>query len=304
MSKICPNCKRVFEDDEFICGNCGVNLVNVPEKPNPTLNIGDANAVSGSVNINQSKSITSHDVHYHTVQERNKSVKELLQDRQNQYHDTVAKLLKGGVITVEARAQLDKLKFNLGLDDSIAAKIEATVKNEQKAQAHAGNDGLSVIGKMALKIAVAAVAENSPQVQNCIVKLAPVCKTTMNEQVHFYYSMLLAASDPQRCVETYEKRKIDSYWLSYWASVAYRKLGNEMEAEGILNRRKGEKDARQMIVSLTSKGKRLQKELRDVPATVGSTVLCKEVTPESVPGLFMALDGIIDQLSKSKLANP
>ena len=81
-------------------------------------------------------------------------------------------------------------------------------------------------------------------------------------------------------------------------------LLKRMEAEGILSRRKGEKDARQMIVSLTSKGKKLQKELKDVPATVGSAVLCKEVTPESVPGLFMALDGIIDQLSKSKLANP
>ena len=73
-----------------------------------------------------------------------------------------------------------------------------------------------------------------------------------------------------------------------------------MEAEGILSRRKGEMDARQMIVSLTPKGKRLQKELKDVPATVGSSVLCKEVTPESVPGLFMALDGIIGQLSKAQ----
>ena len=81
-------------------------------------------------------------------------------------------------------------------------------------------------------------------------------------------------------------------------------LLKRMEAEGILTRRKGEKDARQMIVSLTPKGKNLQKELKDVPATVGSAVLCKEVTSETVPGLFMTLDGIIGQLSKSKLANP
>ena len=214
MSKICPNCQEVFDDNHGFCSNCGSRLIAMTEPPKTELNLGDANAISGGVNINQSKNITSHDVHYHTVQERNKSEKELLQDRQNQYHDTVAKLLKGGVITVEARAQLDKLKFNLGLDDSIAANIEATVKNEQKTQARAGNDGLSVIGKMALKSAVEAVEENSPQVQSCIVKLAPVCKTTMNEQVHFYYSMLLAASDPQHCVEAYEKRTIDSYWLS------------------------------------------------------------------------------------------
>ena len=81
-------------------------------------------------------------------------------------------------------------------------------------------------------------------------------------------------------------------------------LLKRMEGEGILTRRKGEKDARQMIVSLTPKGKNLQKELKDVPATVGGAVLCKEVTPETVPGLFKTLDGIIGQLSKSKLANP
>ena len=77
-------------------------------------------------------------------------------------------------------------------------------------------------------------------------------------------------------------------------------LLKRMEAEGILTRRKGEKDARQMIVSLTPKGKNLQKELKDVPATVGSAVLCKEVTPETVPGLFTTLDGIIGQLSKKQ----
>lgn len=77
-------------------------------------------------------------------------------------------------------------------------------------------------------------------------------------------------------------------------------LLKRMEAEGILTRRKGEKDARQMIVSLTPKGKNLQKELKDVPATVGSAVLCKEVTPETVPELFMTLDGIIGQLSNKQ----
>ena len=77
-------------------------------------------------------------------------------------------------------------------------------------------------------------------------------------------------------------------------------LLKRMETEGILTRRKGEKDARQMIVSLTPKGKNLQKELKDVPATVGSAVLCKEVTPETVPGLFTTLDGIIGQLSNKQ----
>ena len=73
-------------------------------------------------------------------------------------------------------------------------------------------------------------------------------------------------------------------------------LLKRMEAEGILTRTKGEKDARQMIVKLTKKGRDLQKKLTDVPETVGSAVLCESVTPETVPGLFKMLDDIINQL--------
>ena len=74
-------------------------------------------------------------------------------------------------------------------------------------------------------------------------------------------------------------------------------LLKRMEAEGILTREKGEKDARQMIVSLTRKGRGLQSKLKNVPKAVGSAVLCESVTPETVPGLFTMLDDIIRQLN-------
>ena len=77
-------------------------------------------------------------------------------------------------------------------------------------------------------------------------------------------------------------------------------LLQRMEKEGILSRRKGEKDARQMIVSLTGKGKGLQKKLADVPFTVGSAVICDSVTPETTPELFRMLDDIIGKLSAPK----
>lgn len=74
-------------------------------------------------------------------------------------------------------------------------------------------------------------------------------------------------------------------------------LLQRMEKEGVLTRRKGEQDARQMIVSLTRKGKELQKKLADVPATVGEAVMCKSVTVETAPELFRMLDDIIAKLS-------
>ena len=80
-------------------------------------------------------------------------------------------------------------------------------------------------------------------------------------------------------------------------------LLQRMEAEGILTRVKGEKDARQMIVRLTRKGHGLQAKLMNVPETVGSAILCESITPETVPGLFRMLDDIINQLNDKHKTN-
>ena len=75
-------------------------------------------------------------------------------------------------------------------------------------------------------------------------------------------------------------------------------LLKRMEAEGILTRTRGEEDARQMIVNLTAKGRGLRKKLAEVPDTVGQSVLCASITPETIPGLFVMLDDIIEKLKK------
>jgi DNA-binding MarR family transcriptional regulator len=74
-------------------------------------------------------------------------------------------------------------------------------------------------------------------------------------------------------------------------------LLQRMEKEGILVREKGKKDARQMIVSLTRKGKELQNKLACVPFTVGDAVMCESVNPQTAPELFKMLDDIIATLS-------
>ena len=76
-------------------------------------------------------------------------------------------------------------------------------------------------------------------------------------------------------------------------------LLKRMESQGILMRGKGSQDARQVIVTLTDKGRNLQNLLADVPMKVGSAVICKSVTPETVPVLFEMLDDIIAKLDSS-----
>lgn len=77
-------------------------------------------------------------------------------------------------------------------------------------------------------------------------------------------------------------------------------LLKRMEAEGIVTRSPGVNDARQTLVKLTRKGRGLQEQLKDVPQTIGSAVLCKSVTPESIPGLYAMLDDIIGRLKTAK----
>ena len=74
-------------------------------------------------------------------------------------------------------------------------------------------------------------------------------------------------------------------------------LLQRMEKEGVLARKKGERDARQTIVCLTPKGKALQEKLAGVPFAVGKAASCNSVTPESAPGLFHMLDDMIQKLS-------
>ncbi len=74
-------------------------------------------------------------------------------------------------------------------------------------------------------------------------------------------------------------------------------LLQRMEKEGIIARTRGKQDARQTIVSLTGKGKGLQKQLADVPFKVGGSVICESLNPETSPELFRMLDDIIAKLS-------
>ena len=77
-------------------------------------------------------------------------------------------------------------------------------------------------------------------------------------------------------------------------------LIQRMEKQGILTRTKGTKDARQMFVKLTKKGRELQDKLAEVPFTMGNAVICESVTPETAPELFKMLDDMIAQLKSNQ----
>ena len=76
-------------------------------------------------------------------------------------------------------------------------------------------------------------------------------------------------------------------------------LLKRMEASGLLSRgRNSSGDARQVIVSLTDKGRALQGELKNVPEAIGSAVMCNSISAETAPQLYKMLDDLIEKLSQ------
>lgn len=74
-------------------------------------------------------------------------------------------------------------------------------------------------------------------------------------------------------------------------------LLKRMEAEGFVERSRSKADARQVIVSLTEKGRKLEEKASCIPYELGGAVACRSITPESAPQLYGMLDDLIKTLS-------
>ena len=76
-------------------------------------------------------------------------------------------------------------------------------------------------------------------------------------------------------------------------------LLQRMEKLGLVNRKKGEQDKRQQIVSLTKKGKALEKEaFAQVPSCMNDQLSACPLNLEDYQRLAQELDSIIDTLKK------
>ncbi|MBR6183210.1 MAG: MarR family transcriptional regulator [Bacteroidales bacterium] len=73
-------------------------------------------------------------------------------------------------------------------------------------------------------------------------------------------------------------------------------LLQRMEKEGLVTRKRGKEDGRQVIVSLTARSREMEDRAAAIPAAVGSRVACSRLTPASVPELFATLDELISNL--------
>ena len=229
MSKICPNCQEVFDDNHGFCSNCGSRLVE-NSNANPTLNLGDANAISGGVNINQSKNITSHDTHYHstTIQERSKSDSELKLDATNQLRSKAEEIMsERGRIDSIAMGQLRPLATQLGIDDETFKMIIKDVRSNR----NGSSIGLSPANARYLQQVQQAVQTNDMDgLSNLTPRLEAMAAVSQDDNVQYLYYLTLSLFYPIKSIEVYERQTDENYWRSFWAIVSYIRTGNHTEA--------------------------------------------------------------------------
>ena len=233
MSKICPNCQEVFDDSHAFCSNCGSRLIDNVDV-NPAFNLGDANAISGGVSINQSKNITSHDTHYHTttVQERVKSESELKLDATNQLRAKAEEIMsERGRIDSAAMNQLRPLSKQLGIDDETFKSIIKDVRSNR----NGAISGLSAANARYLQQAQQAVKTNDMDaLSNLTPRLEAMAAISQDDNVQFMYYLTLSILYPIKSMEVYERQMDENYWRTFWAIISYIRTGKHAEAAKVL----------------------------------------------------------------------
>ena len=237
MPKICPKCNKEWPDEFKACPLDGTPLISKPQQPTGfSLNLGDANAISGGVNmsdnhsINTTSNVDSHNVITNNITqvEREKSPEEIKHERELAFREACLEVYSNGIMTSEQKRKLEDLQYRLGLDESSASKIlsEVAKRSERK------STSLSPVHQITFNNIKTAINSNRLDLVNrLLAQMKAMVQRYSVEEIQFTYYMLQAVLHPKDCVEEYENHREDKYWQSFWSSIAYRRVGNIEKSE-------------------------------------------------------------------------
>ncbi|KIP58301.1 hypothetical protein ST42_01985 [Prevotella pectinovora] len=241
--KICPKCNKEWPDEFMACPLDGTALITKPQQPAGfSLNLGDANAISGGVNMSDNHSVSNNTVNTTTSNvdshnvitnnitqvEREKTAEELKHEKELAFREECLKVYSNGIMTSEGKRKLDDLRYRLGLDENTANKIlsEVTKRSERK------SSSLSPVHQITYyNIKTAIIANRLDLVDRLMAQLKAMVQRYSAEEIQFTYYMLQAVLHPKECTEEYESHYEDKYWQTFWSSIAYRRLGNIEKSE-------------------------------------------------------------------------
>lgn len=236
MSKFCtnPSCTEYgnpFDDGFESCPYCGSSLANnIPVG----INLGDANAISGGININQSKNISSHDTHFHStvIQERVKSEGERKLDAANELRAKAQAIMsERGRLDSTAMAELKPLALKLGVDDETFKSI---IKEVRSNRVGASNGLNAANGRYLLQAQQAVQTNDMDSLSNLTPRLEAMAAISQDDSVQYLHYMTLCILYPIKSMEVYEKQTDENYWRTFWAIVSYIRTGKYAEATKML----------------------------------------------------------------------
>ena len=252
--KICPICNKEWPDEFMACPLDGTTLIPKPQQPPGfNLNLGDANAISGGVNMSDNHSVNNNTVNNNTsnVDSHNvitnnitnntstvnninlhKTESEVLHDREIEFIKIVRDAFVNGILDHDSANMLERERIRIGLDEARAKGLIESIRNESLTSQQTT---LSPAQIFLVKQVVQFIKTNQPdKIARQIPRLEAVIKNTRNEEVQYLYYLSLAAVDPTKLIKEFESFSADNYWQTFWAYIAYTKQCVFKKAEDAL----------------------------------------------------------------------
>lgn len=234
----CTNCNKEYEGK--FCPECGTKLIEKPATGGFNISLGDANAISGGINLHHNVQNVDNSVHNITnnssvvnnIVERQKTASEELQEKKLQFNLLLDEILADNVLTEEEKLILKNHQLQIGLDDATAQVLIDNAR--RRVRNNVRQESLGVAAGPVKQLTMLFLTNQTEKINAMIPRMAGLARNFKVDEVQHKYFVALAAMNPEELIRLDESDLSDNYWRSYWAYIAYRKLGKNDKAEDIL----------------------------------------------------------------------
>ena len=174
-----------------------------------------------------------------TVYEAQKTQTEIYQQNERLFLEAVQERLVDGKLDNLRLAELNQLSIQWQIAPMRASQIIDQVRRNISVMQ--GSKGNEFLAEQTLNEVFNAIQTNHTDILqrkfNGLEQLARVM--TADNNIQFYYHLLLASMYPDKCALTFFGSRTDNYWQLFWAHVAFIKTGNVDNATVLLPRMGG-----------------------------------------------------------------